>query len=515
MVSKVGLYRFLQVSFQGKCCNILPRQEVIAECFYPGSSVGIALPTDWVQKVGRICEKMRNTKVATIRNLGAQIGFKRIMGTERSSQNPTMAFWRLIEKKKEEKMPKFAPQHGLSTIAIQAEEADNPHYAHIAPLYQSATFLFPDVETGQRIFQKEVPGFYYSRIGNPNEHHLAKKIAILEGIDMIRQQPDRPVGEIVAGKLFASGMAAITSTLLARCKPGDGILAQTALYSHTFRFLCDMAPRYGVGVTWVENTTPGGWEAAFEASPEAVLVYVESPANPTMEVIDLAPIIEMAHKHGAWVMVDNTFASPYCQRPLTLGADISVHSTTKYLSGHGLVVGGAVISRHPGFIQGDLQQAAILFGGTPSPFDTWLANNGLKTFGIRMKQHCENAMEVAHYLSGHPKIARVHYPGLPDFPSHATARRQMAHFGGMLSFELNGGFQAGETLMNSLKLITLAVSLGNVDSLIQHPASMTHHNLSLEDRERMGIREGLVRFSVGLEDIQDILADLSQGLARV
>jgi methionine-gamma-lyase len=415
----------------------------------------------------------------------------------------------------EEKMPKFAPQHGLSTIAIQAEEADNPYYAHIAPLYQTATFLFPDVETGQRIFQKEEPGFYYSRIGNPNEQHLAKKIAILEGIDLIRQQPDRPVGEIVAGKLFASGMAAITATLLARCKPGDGILAQTALYSHTFRFLSDVAPRYGVGVTWVEDPSPERWEAAFKASSEAVLVYLETPVNPTMTVVDLAPIIELAHQYGAWVMVDNTFASPYCQRPLTLGADISVHSTTKYLSGHGLVVSGAVISRHPGFIHGDLQQAATLYGGVPSPFDSWLANIGLKTFGIRMKQHCENAMAVAQYLSVHPKIARVHYPGLPDFPSHAIACKQMAHFGGMLSFELKGGYRAGEGLMNRLKLITLAVSLGNVDSLIQHPASMTHHILSPEDRERMGIREGLVRFSVGLEDIEDILEDLSQGLARV
>jgi methionine-gamma-lyase len=276
-----------------------------------------------------------------------------------------------------------------------------------------------------------------------------------------------------------------------------------------------MAPRYGVQVTWVDDPSSAGWEAALDACRQAVLVYVETPVNPTMDVIDLAPIIEQAHHQGAWVLVDNTFASPYCQRPLSLGADISVHSTTKYLSGHGLVIGGAVITRHPGFANDELQQTAILYGGSPSPFDNWLANIGLKTFGLRMKQHCENAMKAALYLSGHPKIATVFYPALPEFPGHATAQKQMEHYGGMLSFELKGGFRAGETLMNSLKLITLAVSLGNVDSLIQHPASMTHHNLSPEDRAKVGIREGLVRFSVGLEDIEDILEDLSQGLARV
>lgn len=412
-------------------------------------------------------------------------------------------------------MPKFALHHGLNTIAIQAEEAENPLNAHVAPLFQSATFLFPDVTTGQKIFMQEQPGFYYSRISNPNEQQLAKKIALLEGIDLIRKQADSPADEIVAGKLFASGMAAITSTILSKCKPGDRILAQSALYSHTFAFMKEFTPRFGVGVSWVDDLTPAGWEAAYETCPDPVLVYVETPINPTMEVVDLAHIIELAHKHQAWVMVDNTFASPYCQRPLSLGADIVVHSTTKYLSGHGLVIGGAVISRHPDFIYGALQQAATLFGGSPSPFDNWLANIGLKTFGIRMKQHCENAMAVALFLASHPKISGVFYPGLPGFPGYTTAQKQMIHFGGMLSFEMKGGYRAGETLMNSLKMITLAVSLGNLDSLIQHPASMTHHNLSLEDRERMGIRDGLVRFSVGVEDIEDILEDLSQGLARV
>jgi methionine-gamma-lyase len=412
-------------------------------------------------------------------------------------------------------MSKFQPQHGLNTIALQAEEGENPNFAHVSPIYQSTTFLFPDVATGQKIFSKEQPGFYYSRIDNPNVRQLAKKYAILEGIDLIRIQPDTDVDRVVAGKVFASGMAAVTSALLAKCKPGDTIIAQSALYSNTLTFLHKFTPGYGLNVVWVDDLSPDGWEAAFRVHPEAVLAYAESPVNPTMEIVDLKKVVELAHQHRAWVFVDNTFATPYCQRPLTLGADLVIHSTTKYLSGHGLIVGGAVISPHVDFIRGDLQQTAVIYGGSPSPFDAWLANIGLKTFGIRMKQHCENAMMVAQYLSTHPKVARVFYPGLLEFPGYPVAKSQMSDFGGMLSFELKDGYKAGETLMNNLGLITLAVSLGNIDSLIQHPASMTHSTVSPEERRRMRITDGLVRFSVGLENVEDIIADLEQGLQWV
>ena len=412
-------------------------------------------------------------------------------------------------------MSKFQPHHGLSTIALQAEEGNNPQYAHIAPIYQSTTFLFPDVETGQEIFAKDRPGYYYSRIENPNSQQLAKKYALLEGIDLIREQPDVDEDEIVAGKVFSSGMAAITSALLAKCQPGDTVIAQTALYSHTYVFLNEYAQKYGLNIVWVDDFSISGWENAFEAHPNAVLVFAETPVNPTMEIVDLKPVIQLAQQHGAGVFVDNTFASPYCQRPLALGADVVLHSTTKYLSGHGLIVGGAVISRDVDFIRNDLQRTMMIYGGTPSPFDAWQANIGLKTFGIRMKQHCQNAQAVAEYLSQQPKVAGVFYPGLPGFSGYETAKKQMDYFGGMLSFELKGGYEAGKQLMNSLKLITLAVSLGNIDSLIQHPASMTHSTVSPEERHRMRISDGLVRFSVGVEDVEDILADLDQGLARI
>lgn len=412
-------------------------------------------------------------------------------------------------------MPKFKPQQGISTIAIQAEEGENPDFAHITPIYQSTTFLFPDVGTGQEIFSKDRPGYYYSRIGNPNVDQLAKKYAILEGIDLIRANPDIAVDQLVGGKIFASGMAAITSAILAKCQPGDTIIAQNALYSHTYTFLNQYARRYGFNVVWVDGISQTEWEAAFSAHPDAVLAYAETPVNPTMDVVDLQAVIDLAHRNGAWVMVDNTFATPYCQRPLTLGADIIVHSTTKYLSGHGLIIGGAVISTQQKFVGEELQQTGTIFGGSPSPFDAWQANIGLKTFGIRMKQHCENTMTVARYLAAHPKVAEVFYPGLPDFRGYEIAKKQMYDFGGMLSFELKGGVRAGKTLMNSLSLITLAVSLGNIDSLIQHPASMTHHSVPQEDRLKMGITDGLVRFSVGVEDVEDILADLEQGLEQV
>jgi methionine-gamma-lyase len=412
-------------------------------------------------------------------------------------------------------MAKFSPRHGLSTIAIQAEEAENPLNAHITPIFQSTTFLFPDVDSGQEIFNKTQPGYYYSRIGNPNLEQLAQKYALLEGIDLIRAHPDVPAADIVAGKVFSSGMAAITAVFLAKCRPGDSIIAQRALYSHTYSFLSEFAPRYGLNLVWLDDPSIDAWEKAFKTHPDATTAFLETPVNPTMKIVDLRNVTELAHQNRAWVVVDNTFATPYCQRPLSLEADIIVHSTTKFLSGHGLIIGGAVISPHVEFMREELQRTASIYGGSPSPFDAWLANIGLKTFGIRMKQHCENAMIAARYLAEHSKIELVHYPGLPEFGGHHIAKSQMFDYGGMLSFELKGGYQAGKTLMNSLQLITLAVSLGNIDSLIQHPASMTHHSISPEERARMGIRDGLVRFSVGVENVEDIIADLEQGLRRV
>jgi methionine-gamma-lyase len=313
--------------------------------------------------------------------------------------------------------------------------------------------------------------------------------------------------------VFATGMAAITTSILARVKAGNTIIAQEALYAATFTFLDQIASRLGINVIWLHDLHPQAWERAFEQHPEAVLAYVETPANPTMAIVDLSAVVEIAHRHNAWVFVDNTFASPFAQRPLSLGADVVLHSTTKYLSGHGTIVGGAAVSRHVDWVKGPLTSLLKTLGGTAAPFDCWLTNLGLRTFELRMQRHCENAMQVAGYLEDHPKVARVYYPGLESHPDHKLAKKQMHAFGGMISFELKGGLPAGEALLNHVKMMTLAVSLGNTDTLIQHPASMTHANVPREERLKVGITDGLVRLSVGVENIEDILNDLDQALA--
>jgi methionine-gamma-lyase len=409
-------------------------------------------------------------------------------------------------------MYQFSASHSLGTLVTHIGEEENPHHTHVSPIYQTSTFNFPDVSTGAGIVARTQPGYYYTRLGNPNLNHLAHKIAILEGIDLIRSQPTPDPETLVAGQVFTSGMAAITAVLFSMLKAGDTVIAQEAVYSATFTFLKDIAPSLGIRVAWVHNLSPQGWEEAFRAYPHARLAYAETPANPTMAMVDLSALAEIAHRHNAWLAVDNTFATPYCQRPLSLGADIVVHSTTKFLSGHGALTGGAVISSHPDYIRNSLYKFVKTLGAIPSPFDSWLANMGLKTFELRMQRHCENALQVAQFLSSHPAVAMVYYPGLESDPGYQVALRQMHAFGGMLSFELKGGLQAGIRLMERVRLATLAVSLGTVDTLIEHPASMTHAPVSKEDRLSQGISDGLVRLSVGIEDLPDILADLEQGL---
>ncbi len=410
-------------------------------------------------------------------------------------------------------MKHINPASGLGTLVNHIAEGEDDKNAHVTPIYQTSTFSFPDVAAGAARFKGEDSGYIYTRYANPNSDQLAAKLAWLEGIDLLRAQPGQPPEDIVGGMAFSSGMAAISSAILALVKSGDTIISQVPLYGATHVFLTETAPRYGVNVVWVEDpTNMDEWRAAVVAHPQARLVYAETPINPTMDIVDLQAVAETARQAGAWLMVDNTFASPYCQRPLTLGADVVVHSTTKYLTGHGLVIGGAVVSRHPDYVRGELFKALKIFGGCPSPYDAWLSCVGLKTFEVRMERHCRNALALAGFLEAHPAVSRVYYPGLVNHPGHTLATRQMLDFGGMLSFELKGGFDAGVSLMNRVRLITLAVSLGNVDSLISHPASMSHVNVPPEARMKMGITDGLVRFSAGIENLEDLIADLEHAL---
>jgi methionine-gamma-lyase len=408
---------------------------------------------------------------------------------------------------------------GLGTLVTQFAEKDNPLGAHVTPIYQTSAFVFPDVQTGADIFAGVNDGFSYTRADNPNARQLAKKLAALEGIDILKANPDTEIDQLVKGRVYASGMAAITTALMSRLGAGSTIITQKMLYGNSYNFMKKVAPTLGIHVVWVEGSEMDQWQAAFDQHPQAAAAYIESPANPTMQIIDIAQVSALAKEHGAWTFIDNTFATPFCQRPLNLGADVVIHSTTKYLGGHGTIIGGAVISRHPDFFHPTEDRLFLntkVFGGTPSPFDTWLTNMGLKTFELRMLRHIENATATAKWLNEHVKVSKVYYPGLESFPGFQLAQKQMMNgFGGMLAFELSGGFEAGVDLMQNLNLITLAVSLGNVDSLIQHPASMTHAAMSPEDRLEFGISDSLIRFSVGIENIEDILDDMDQALARL
>lgn len=388
---------------------------------------------------------------------------------------------------------------GFNTKAVHAGQKPCPATgAHVTPIYQTSTFVFKDVDQGARRFAGEEAGYIYTRLGNPTLTELEAKMAALEG------------GEAALGA--ASGMAAISTALLTLLKQGDHIVAGDTLYGCTHGFIHEMLPQYGIEVTMVDTSHLENIEKAMKSNTK--VVYVETPVNPTMTLVDLKGAAKIAHKHGARLIVDNTFMSPYLQRPIELGADVVVHSATKYIGGHGDVVAGIIISSKELI---DLMRIPYQkdLGGILSPFDAWLLLRGLKTLGIRMDRHCENAQKVAEYLEKHPLIDAVHYPGLPSHPQHELAKKQMDGFGGMMSFELKGGLEAGKVLMNSVKMITLAVSLGCVDSLIQHPASMTHSPVPREERLKAGITDGQVRLSVGIEDIEDIIADLEQALKEV
>jgi methionine-gamma-lyase len=395
----------------------------------------------------------------------------------------------------------------ISTVAVHAgaPAVRDPYGAHVAPLYQTSTFVFESAEAGRLGFAGEAGGasHLYTRLGNPTMDAFERALAALEG-EGVR-------GGEVHALAYASGMAAITTTILALARGGH-VIAQEALYGCTSEFLKEQAPELGIDVTFVDSSQTAEVAAALRARPDTKLVFLESPANPTLALADLQAISAVAHEVGALVCVDNTFATPYHQRPLALGVDIVAHSTTKYIGGHGTVIGGALVVRDAALLP-PLQLLRKNLGGVPSPFDCWLLLNGLKTFALRMQRHAENAQKVAEWLEAHPAVARVHYPGLASHPQHALARRQMERgFGGVLAFELAGGYEAGERMMDAVELCTLAVSLGTVDTLIQHPASMTHSVMAPEMRQRAGITDGLVRLSVGIEHVDDLVADLAQAL---
>jgi cystathionine gamma-lyase len=378
-------------------------------------------------------------------------------------------------------------QHKFATLAIHAgQEADPATGATVVPIYATSTY------TQQGLGQHK--GYEYSRSGNPTRTALETCLAALEG------------GE--RGLAFASGLAA-TTAVLSTLKPGDEVAAAADLYGGTYRLLERVFKPWGLVARYTEDPSPAGFARII--TPATRLVWIETPTNPLLQILDIAAIAELAHRVKAPLAVDNTFASPFLQQPLALGADLVVHSTTKYLGGHSDVVGGAVIGRKE--LLGPIAFYQNAAGGVPGPFDAWLTLRGLKTLGVRMERHCANAGRLAPWLAEQPQVRRVYYPGLLNHPGHDLARRQMRDFGGMISVSLKGGRDAAARFLTRTRLFSLAESLGGVESLISHPATMTHASIPADIRQARGIDDGLVRLSVGIEDGDDLQVDLRQALA--
>lgn len=389
---------------------------------------------------------------------------------------------------------------GIGTMSIHTGNHKNPFGALAVPIYQTSTFVFDSAEQGGKRFALEEEGYIYSRLGNPTTAVFEEKIAALEG------------GE--AAVATSSGIGAITSTLWTLLKAGDHVIADKTLYGCTFAYLNHGVAKFGVEVDFIDTSDLELVRKTMKSNTR--VVYLETPANPNMKVVDIKAVAEIAHTNpNTLVVVDNTFATPFCQRPLELGCDVVVHSVTKYLNGHGDVIAGVVISKKEIIDQVRLVGVKDMTGSVLGPTEAFYIIRGMKTFELRMRRHCENAMKVAEYLEAHDKIEKVYYPGLKSHDGYEVVSKQMEAFGGILAFELKGGFEAGKTLLNNVKMAALAVSLGDAETLIQHPASMTHSPYTKEERLAAGITDGLVRLSVGLENIEDIIADLEYGLAQI
>ncbi|MBI4166117.1 MAG: cystathionine gamma-synthase [Acidobacteria bacterium] len=378
---------------------------------------------------------------------------------------------------------------GFSTDAIHAGQEPDPATGAITvPIYQTSTFV--QEELGKH------KGYEYARTANPTRVALERNLAVLER------------GKF--GYAFASGMAAINA-VMTLFKAGDHVLAGHNLYGGTFRLFERVLRNFGLTFSYVDTSRLEDVQKAIQ--PSTRLLLIETPTNPVMEITDIAAVGGLAHAHNVLLAVDNTFMSPYLQRPLELGADIVIHSTTKYLNGHSDGVGGCVILNDLALAERlkFIQNAA---GAILGPFDSWLVLRGVKTLAVRMERHNQNGMAIALFLAAHPKVKSVHYPGLPSHPQHELARQQMAGFGGMLAFE-TGSLENAKKVLKAVRLCSLAESLGGVETLISHPATMTHASVPAEDRRRIGITDGLVRISVGIEDVEDLIADLEQALATL
>lgn len=398
---------------------------------------------------------------------------------------------------------------GFSSAAVHGGHEKDPHYAHLTPIYASSTYVFDTAEQGMRRFSGEEPGYIYSRWGNPTMNEAEEKISALESHGWF-QENGQPLP--MKAILHASGMAAISTLLVSNLRAGDQILSHYSLYGGTQELTDKVLPGLGIDSHIVDLRDLSKAEDALKKNPRIRMVYLETPANPTIQCVDIEALTGLGRKYGKIVACDNTFATPFLQQPFRYGVDYVVHSTTKFLNGHGTAIGGVLIGKDIEFMETRATKVHRLLGGNANPFDAFVLVNGIKTLELRMERHCQNAMEVAGFMKNHPAVARVNYNGLEDHPDHKVALKQMRHPGAMMSIELKGGLQAGINFMNRLGMCTRTVSLGTCDTLLCHPASMTHYGVPREQREKYGITDGLIRMSIGIETVSDILKDLNQAL---
>jgi len=387
---------------------------------------------------------------------------------------------------------------GFNSKLIHGGGHHDEYNAATVPIYQTSTFRFDSAEDGAACFAGEKDGYVYTRIGNPTVSALERQVAELE----------HGYGAVA----FASGMGAVSTVYMAYLNAGDHIISSDAVYGASRTMMEGHMSRFGVQSTYVKTENIENIKAAIR--PNTKMLYIETPANPTMGITDIEACAKIAKEHNLLLVVDNTFCSPYLQNPLDLGADVVLHSVTKFINGHADIVGGIVITKTQELYK-QLHVMMLNLGGNMDPHQAYMVIRGLKTLGIRIDRAQESAMKVAEFLESHPKVASVAYPGLKSHPQYELAKKQMRGTGTMISFELKGGLEAGRKLMNNVKMCILAVSLGGVETLIQHPASMTHSKVSAQAKAAAGITDGLVRFSVGIENVEDIIADLKQALEKI
>lgn len=402
------------------------------------------------------------------------------------------------------------PYSGFSSVAIHGGHEPDPNYSHLTPIYASSTYVFDEAEQGMRRFSGEEKGYIYSRWGNPSITEAEEKIAALESFG-IADEKGNPLQ--LKAILHSSGMAAISTLMIGTLKAGDKILTHFSLYGGTQELVEKILPPLGIEAIIIDLRNLSAAADAIKSDSQIKMLYLETPANPTIQCVDLEELTKLARENNLIVAVDNTFATPYLQQPFQYAVDYVLHSTTKFLNGHGTAIGGVLIGEDIEHMSGHITKVHRLLGGNSNPFDAFLLTQGMKTLEVRMQRHCHNATEVAGFLEQHPAISKVNYLGLPSHPDYYTAAKQMRHAGAMLSFEMKDGLEAAKKFIDKLQMCIRAVSLGVCDTLLCHPASMTHHGVPKEKREQYGITDGLIRMSVGIENVQDILMDLDQALS--